>query len=931
MLLSILRLVIVSLPLCTFPLLGQATNTVRDQILGEQVRAQINRLEEARSRREQWEEAQRRAEDRRIRQQEREESFRRLFWDPGKVDLDPRQVALWNRLRMKTIEYTALASPLREIANNKLGEASTHATVARRYLAHGDSAMALKHFRLAEVSDDPSLRAEILRGRAAAYFMGGEMKNAIESYGEARSLMKAAGNAIREAEVLTSLAWIWTFIGEPQRAFKEYDEALALLSNQSNREIQSRIHLGKALIYHSLGKYQDALIHLKRAHSVRENEDVQAEISMVFGEVLQAQRRFDEAIDFLDHARKDFKEKGQKEGEAAALAALARIYRLIASEDVALRYYNQARQLMQETGNISAEAGIVASIGEVYFWSTMRELRTGLTFGDPRSKVFPKALSYYNEALEKMQRDGGSKAGQIGILTNIAVLFDVWDKPKKAIEYYTRVIQLMEELRTSARILEFKTSVAEQSVDVYERAILTHIRMKQPRQAFELSERARARSFLDQLGSERLNSHKSSVSPFVSTQQRLINRISALERQLQYEIAKEGPVQKADVISSLESHLATARNEYADLLIRWKTANPDQGAILSVDPLTLEQTQQYLDRDTTLISYFVTRSTTLAFVITRDSFQTVNLPMDEGRLSLAVSLFQPFPNLNEPPLALNSLYTSLVRPFRSQLKTSTIVIAPHRALHGVPFAALIDDGKNYLGDSFKITYLPSASALPFLRRQNVGGEHTLLAMAPGPITGWAPLPSSMTAVEAISHMLPTTLLTGGTATKSALRDNVACHSILHLTTHYVTDDIDPVFSHLALSPEGDDAGSLNLQDVCALDLHSIRMVVLDACRTQIGVQTRGDEIAALSRAFLAAGAPSVVASLWSVDDAATSLLMTSFYSHLRAGVEKAEALRRAQRETRTKYPHPYFWASFVLMGDRGHTGTQSVRAFGSLN
>ena len=71
----------------------------------------------------------------------------------------------------------------------------------------------------------------------------------------------------------------------------------------------------------------------------------------------------------------------------------------------------------------------------------------------------------------------------------------------------------------------------------------------------------------------------------------------------------------------------------------------------------------------------------------------------------------------------------------------------------------------------------------------------------------------------------------------------------------------------------------------------------------------------LNRAFLYAGTPSVMASLWSVDDKVTGLLMERFYTHLRSGMSKAEALRQAQMDVRAEYPHPYYWAAFVLTGD----------------
>jgi len=104
--------------------------------------------------------------------------------------------------------------------------------------------------------------------------------------------------------------------------------------------------------------------------------------------------------------------------------------------------------------------------------------------------------------------------------------------------------------------------------------------------------------------------------------------------------------------------------------------------------------------------------------------------------------------------------------------------------------------------------------------------------------------------------------------------------------------------------------------------------VLSACETNVGAVSAGDEVVGLNRAFIYAGTPTVISSLWNVDDAATALLMERFYIHLRAGKSKGEALRQAQMDVRAKYPHPYYWASFVLTGDPGPVGkTQSILPF----
>ena len=169
----------------------------------------------------------------------------------------------------------------------------------------------------------------------------------------------------------------------------------------------------------------------------------------------------------------------------------------------------------------------------------------------------------------------------------------------------------------------------------------------------------------------------------------------------------------------------------------------------------------------------------------------------------------------------------------------------------------------------------------------------------------------------IAQLYGTQPLLGSAATKTALRAQAPSAPMLHLATHAELNERSPLFSRLLLAPDGQDDGSLTVQDVFELNLASADLVVLSACETQLGAQSRGDDLVGLTRAFIYAGTPSFIASLWSVDDQATAVLMTAFYRHLRGGASKAEALQRAQAETRAQYPHPYYWAAFVLTGDPG--------------
>jgi CHAT domain-containing protein len=173
-----------------------------------------------------------------------------------------------------------------------------------------------------------------------------------------------------------------------------------------------------------------------------------------------------------------------------------------------------------------------------------------------------------------------------------------------------------------------------------------------------------------------------------------------------------------------------------------------------------------------------------------------------------------------------------------------------------------------------------------------------------------------------------------------LRERVAEAGIVHLAAHGYYNPVAPLSSLIALAPDdpstGPSSGSgnfsgqatydgwLTVGEVYGLDLSQTDLVVLSACQTQLGELSAGDELVGLTRAFIFAGTPTVVASLWNVDDEATSLLMERFYRHLKEGTGKAEALRQAQLETMAEYPDPYYWAAFIMSGDGGVASPQTV-------
>lgn len=281
-----------------------------------------------------------------------------------------------------------------------------------------------------------------------------------------------------------------------------------------------------------------------------------------------------------------------------------------------------------------------------------------------------------------------------------------------------------------------------------------------------------------------------------------------------------------------------------------------------------------------------------------------------------------------PALAANArgvlqrLSAALLEPAAALLDgASHLVIVPHGASHHVPFHAL-HDGRAYLVENTAVSYAPCASLLEhFAERQRLlritrqGDRPKVVALS---CSDAGALPFVAAEGDAAVAALEGWRLCEEEATLANLRALAGDCDALHLATHAVFRPDEPLFSSLQLYD-----GQLSTLEVFDLELRC-SLVTLSACETALGVSGAGDELMGLSRAFLYAGAPSLVLSLWKVEDRSTAALMDRFYQALGQGVGKAAALRHAQLavlhnevDTDTDYSAPYFWAPFGLIGHAG--------------
>ncbi|MEO0470036.1 MAG: CHAT domain-containing protein [Bacteroidota bacterium] len=360
--------------------------------------------------------------------------------------------------------------------------------------------------------------------------------------------------------------------------------------------------------------------------------------------------------------------------------------------------------------------------------------------------------------------------------------------------------------------------------------------------------------------------------------------------------------------------------------------------------------QQHLQSEqANVISYFMGQTNVFAMVMGPDQISMHQL----GRPDSIIKLLQAIRTLLVPDNFLAytqadrdllnetsyQLYQSLIAPILPLAKQDRWIIIPDGPLSYLPFDVLLTEREKakvtfnhlpFLLKQKRISQAFSSTLLLKGQSQNRQASAAFLGIAPrfGQTTGnrrelpanllLADLPASREEVKRIRKLTDGVALLGEDARESTFIEEAAQHQVLHLATHAFLDDEDPLQSFLAFATDDEKAdGQLFLYELFGLQLQA-EMAVLSACNTGLGKMARGEGVISLGRGFAHAGVPSVVMSLWQVQDQSTAQIMTSFYAYLKDGLSKDLALQKAKLDylhTASSFQsHPFFWAAFILQG-----------------
>jgi CHAT domain-containing protein len=634
---------------------------------------------------------------------------------------------------------------------------------------------------------------------------------------------------------------------------------------------------------------------------------------------LLAMNRPDEAADVLSAAIS----RAREEKNYFALAQLL----VVEGTAIASREPSRAIAQLSEASAISEDKGF----HHVFAWSTFELARVRREIG-----MLDEAEEAVSKAVELMRR----LEDRYHLPQHLALFADLENRKgnyARADAVYSEATDVINGLLANVVRRQLKSSLIATLSEVYVGHFeLAATKMSDAVKAFEIIEEARGRAMADTLRGE--SETLTSVDEITAESQREINRIQLA---LLHETKPSGRQDLLDRLFTAEQLLSPTR----------KTTSIFAASGGRPRPVRLRELQTTLRPDEVVLEYVLSEPQSYCLTITREDIRVIVLPGGRQRIeSLVDRYLEAIRSRSSEAVISTELFSMILGPVGRERLPTRLIIVPDGKLHLLPFDALRNSAGSYVLESHTVTYAPSATVLHLLRRAPakeslpmnlaaVGGavysgtspDKTPVEVAAADLFGlegvtFPKLPGSKQEVQSIGNIIkgPNKLLLDADATEAVFKSlSLEDYRILHLAVHGVANSEFPDRAALVMgtSLASVDDGLLQVREIRDLPLKA-DLVVLSACETGSGKLLGAEGIASLERAFLLAGAKSVVASLWTADDIFTIALMKRFYEHLAAGADNGSALRQAKLDLLEQFGDqalPIYWAGFTLVGENSRS------------
>lgn len=888
-----------------------------------------------------------------------------------------KAAANWKAQRYKEyIEGSKTLLPLAEATRDPRRQAESLIYVARAYLLLRDAPKATacldKSLQLSQKLGDLRLQAfaDYLKGILSTN--QDKPREAMTFFQQADRLAQAAGDIERQAwTALKSGEALWLKLNDYSKAGHNFARALQLFQQLNDSAGITYSLRSAGAIFAIAGEVDKAIDYYQRALEQTKAPRTQEAILGSLGNAYALKRDYKTALGYYRQALEFGEKDPAKTNLSVALGIVGQTYLKIGDLKSAEQYINKALRVAKATANKQAEAFSLKDVGDLYFklnrldeaekrYQAALKLGQDLGYEDIQWEVYEalgdlsqargqdeKAHQYYQNAIELIER-----------VTKRLTIRERSGFLDQQLHAYEKLVALL--LARHAR----------QPQNGYHRLAFLYSEKARAQSMLELVLRSRLLESLpiDQRLKERLDELR------IGLKDRYQQLAQARQQLASLKAAKRNPSDLPQRIADLQIQIAKAEEELSAIFTQIRDKNPPLADLYQPQVLTAEQARAVIPAGEALIEYFVTDKNTIGFLLTRDRFVFEELAIGRTELRDLLQQASPLFSQNRQPVGpggegadfgldkLHRLYQLLFQPLEKHLPPETpLTIVRHDALNYLPFEMLVTgwdpkaNTQEYLIQRYPISYLHSASLLaeqvretpdkwdtrsprrafglgdadidllavgnPDFARAPSGADATdLLASNRG---AFVPLPYAEQEVAQISRFVKVSrLLTHSQATEKRFKELAPRARIIHIASHNALDKLNPMQSKIVfatdprIDQQGED-GYLHAFEVFNLALHA-QLVVLSACETEAGRLRPGEGLESISRAFLCAGVPALLATHWPIADGTPTIaLQRTFYQLLTQGLDKRAALRKAKLALLGHKEHgdPFFWAPFVLIGD----------------
>lgn len=739
-----------------------------------------------------------------------------------------------------------------------------------------------------------------------------DFRQAESLYLEARGYFEAETMISVAAQVDDNLAYLYFAQGQYQRALILFNKARAVFVNQRDAVKVAYVDFHRSDIYLALNLWQEALEMARAARPTFETANMTWETARLWlnegAALARIQNQSPHAA--LDNARRIFDQENN-----IVWRAITDLYQ--ATFDWRCGNFDVAREKVRLIQHVFEESGLHSQAAQCQIIQGEIALRTHHP---------ALAADHFTQGLTQLE-NFNLPAVSFACHFGLGRAHQQQKTHHSAHHHLQQAIKDIERLQIAIGAEDYKIAFLNDKLQVYQTHALHCLAINTPEaihEAFQTIERAKSRTLLDALVKTETTSPQ---IPADTDQQielkRLKDELNWLYNHLNTP-QTDGGIRSPQQVTNLTQAVTEREQSLSRLLTGWQTPDLDSVPNNPIWIVSPQQIQAVLPADTMVLEFYTANEQIIAFGISREVIWTRTLPdiscseaadlLGELRFQIQKLNYGPDYRKRHKHKLQQSIddclfrwYKSLITPIESLLTAQSLIIIPHGLLHYVPFHTLFN-GNSYLIDQKTISYAPSATIL-----------HRLLTAPKEDISSAAPLimslpddtiPHARTEAEAIAGLFPNAqTCIGPQATASKLLNNGSKPAFLHLATHAAFRADNPLYSAIKLADTWVSVNDIyNIPNVAPL-------VTLSACETGRNQINGGDEFMGLARGFFSAGAKSLVVSLWAVDDNSTTELMTTFYHAIKNGEPVNQALQTAQLAIKSRLPHPYYWASFILTGN----------------